>query len=194
MMTSVDEVPDVLMTQIRSRFEGEPTVQRLRVRQQVLQREGKFKEAMEQAKEIEALFQGVVYEYLKIAEEQAESVNFGRVGMSPDEKEHCYALVMGMFMACDLIERAVMDVDDVIKRHDKDLVFEEFNDLRQLASLAKAKLKFFQREGDYMQDLIWADKCDDMYEVLMSKAASIYRKHKQGKDWGENVRRLRERK
>ena len=47
---------------------------------------------------------------------------------------------------------------------------------KKLKDLAKAKLEYLKKNGDYMQDVVWADKCDNMYELITNKAKSMVRK------------------
>jgi hypothetical protein len=54
---------------------------------------------------------------------------------------------------------------------------------------AKNKLQFFKDNSAYMQDLIWADNCDNLYEMAKSKAGAIMRKRKDNPKWGENMKK-----
>ena len=93
---------------------------------------------------------------------------------------------MVLFMCSDIIESATLDLNDVLHRTHPDTNITTFTDLQQTLDLAKQKLKYLQDTGDYMDDLVWADKCDNMYELMQSKARSIIRKRKDSKDWGKN--------
>lgn len=101
---------------------------------------------------------------------------------------------MVLFMCCDIIESASNDMNDILKRTHKDVSITTFEDLRQTLSLAQEKLKYLQNTGDYMKDLVWAEKCDNMYELMKSKAASIIRKRRESKNWGKNMKKLYENK
>ena len=107
--------------------------------------------------------------------------------MPIEDRESILALGIVMFMACDIIESAIIDTNDMLHKHDKELSFEMFNDIQQLSKMAKEKLKFLQNNSGYMKDLVWADKCDNMYQMMLSKAKSIMRKRK-SKDWGKNMK------
>ena len=58
--------------------------------------------------------------------------------------------------------------------------------MREVFALAKEKLKFLKENSGYMNDLFWADKCDDMYDMIMNKSASIIRKRTKDSSWGKN--------
>jgi hypothetical protein len=90
-----------------------------------------------------------------------------------------------------MIESAVMDMDDILHKYDKDLNMEMFNDMRQVMDMCKSKLQYLQENSGYMSDLVWGDRCDDMYSMLKSKAGSIMNKRKTDKNYGSNSDKLK---
>lgn len=186
-MIDVKDIPADLMNRIREQFDVDPQIVRLRIRQHDLSLQGKFHEAMQVGKTINELFDRVVYQYLKEAEEQVEKIDINNMQMPIEDRESILAFGIVMFMACDIIESAILDTNDTLHKHDKELSFEMFNDIQQLSKMAKEKLKFLQNNSGYMNDLVWADKCDNIYQMMLSKAKSIMRKRK-GKDWGKNMK------
>ena len=80
---------------------------------------------------IEALFSKVVYEYLKEANDEAERIDIGTLNISKEDKAEINTLIVTLFMACDIIESATMDFNDVLKRVDDTLVMEQFDDIRE---------------------------------------------------------------
>ena len=164
-------MPDDLLGMIRNRFESDPSVVKLRLHQNDLQARGKYMEAL-------AIFNDVVFRYMKETEKSISKVDVGKMDIPAEDKERVQTLGVVMFMACDIIDFAVMDVDDILHKYDKELCFEMFNDIREISTLAKEKLKFFQKNSGYMKELVWADKCDDMYSMIQSKARSIVKRNK----------------
>ena len=171
-------MPDDLLGMIRNRFEADPSVVKLRLHQKDLQARGKYMEALDIAKQIESIFNDVVFRYMKETEKSISKVDVGKMDIPAEDKERVQTLGVVMFMACDIIDFAVMDVDDILHKYDKELCFEMFNDIREISSLAKEKLKFFQENSGYMKELAWADKCDDIYAMIQNKARSIVKKQK----------------
>ena len=96
------------------------------------------------------------------------------------------SLLLVCFMCADIIETSVMDMDDILHRYDKSMYIEMFNDIRDVMSLSKDKLRYLQENTGYMRDLVWADKCDNMYGLMKSKARSIMRKRKEDPNYGKN--------
>lgn len=185
MMQSCD-ISDALLSKIRERFDTDPKVRQLYVKQDLAKRSGHFREALEIGKAIDELYSRVVYNYVKEAEDMADEVGIDDMKVSEDVKERILSLSLVVFMAADIIESAVMDINSVIRKYDEDLKFVMFDDIREISSMAKEKLKYLRAKSTYMDDLFWADKCDNMYEMMQSKARSIVRKRKDNPDWGKN--------
>ena len=185
----VSDVPSEMMEQMRRQFDMDSRIIEMRTHQQVLVRQGNLQAALQIGQTIEALFSKVVYEYLKEANEEAERIDIGTLNISKEDKAEINTLIVTLFMACDIIESATMDFNDVLKRVDDTLVMEQFDDIRNLSKSAKEKLRFLSKNSKLMKDLAWAYKCDDMYDMMKNKAKSILRK-RASKDWGKNMEKF----
>ena len=186
MMNSVSDIPQELMSKIRESFEAEPKVRELRVQQQMLMRTGKYADALALAQQVDLLFNRVVYEYLENAENEVEKIDIATMEMPIKDKEELMKRLLVCFMCADIIESSVIDMDDILHRYDKNTYMEMFNDIRQVMSMAKEKLRYMQQNSGYMKDLVWGEKCDNMYEMMLSKAGSIMRKMKDDPNYGKN--------
>lgn len=89
-----------------------------------------------------------------------------------------------------MIESAVIDMDDILHKYDKNLHMEMFNDIRQVMNMSKEKLKYLQENSGYMKDLVWGEKCDNMYEMIQNKASAIMRKRKTDPNYGKNTEKF----
>lgn len=183
------DIPSEMMSQIRRQFDMDPQIVEMRTHQQVLMQRGNLQAALQVGQAIEGLFSKVVYEYLKEANEEAERIDIGTLNISKEDKAEINTLIVTLFMACDIIESATMDFNDVLKRVDDTLVMEQFDDIRNMSKSAKEKLRFLSKSSKLMKDLEWAYKCDDMYEMMKNKAKSILRK-RASKDWGKNMEKF----
>ena len=119
----VSDVPSEMMEQMRRQFDMDSRIIEMRTHQQVLVRQI--------GQTIEALFSKVVYEYLKEANDEAERIDIGTLNISKEDKAEINTLIVTLFMACDIIESATMDFNDVLKRVDDTLVMEQFDDIRK---------------------------------------------------------------
>ena len=193
-MNSVNDIPQELMSKIRQSFEAEPKIRELRVQQQMLMRTGKYDAALALAKQIDVLFNRVVYEYLENAENEVEKIDIATMEMPIKDKEELMKRLLVCFMCADIIESSVIDMDDILHRYDKNTYMEMFNDIRQVMSMAKEKLSYLQQNSGYLKDLVWGERCDDMYDMILSKAGAIMRKMKSDPNWGKNTEKFDEKK
>ena len=178
MVMKVSDLPKEVLASIREAFEANPTVHELRVRQQTCVMQGRLAEARALAMELDLWYDKCVRKYMDETKSELERIELKDVGLSDIDMEGVMRLVLVCFMCADIIETSVLDMNDILHRYDKGLNIELFNDMRQLMGMSKAKLKYLQENGDYMKGLVWADKCDDMYEMMKSKAKAIMKKAK----------------
>lgn len=186
MMNNVNDIPQELMSKIRQSFESEPKIRELRVQQQMLMRTGRYDAALALAKQVDVLFNRVVYEYLENARNEVEQVEVATLDIPLKDKEELMKRLLVCFMCADIIESSVIDMDDILHRYDKNTYMEMFNDMRQVMSMAKEKLSYLQQNSGYLKDLVWGEKCDNMYDMMLSKAGAIMRKMKDDPNWGKN--------
>jgi hypothetical protein len=187
---NLNEIPKELMEKIRLGFDTNKDVMLLRTAQQKAQMEGNFRKALDVAQQIDGLWTICLDRYLRKMESEGSQFDLKMSNIPDSDKDEMVRLVMVLFMCCDIIESATIDLNDVLRKTHKDASITMFDDLKQTLSLAKEKLKYLQTNGDYMEDLVWADKCDNMYELMKSKAASIIRKRRESKNWGENTKKF----
>ena len=194
MMNSVSDIPQELMSKIRQSFEAEPKVHELRVQQQMLMRTGKYDAALALAQQVDVLFNRVVFEYLENAENEVEKVDIATMEMPIGDKEDLMRHLLVCFMCADIIKSSVQDMDTILHRYDKNMYMEMFNDIRQVMEMSEQKLSYLQKNSGYLKDLVWGERCDDMYDMILSKAGAIMRKMKSDPNWGKNTEKFDEKK
>ena len=194
MMNSVNDIPQELMSKLRQSFDADVKVRELRVRQQMLLRSGNYREALEVAQGIDLLFNRVVHEYLEDAKDEVEQVEVASLDMPLEDKEDLMRHLLVCFMCADIIKSSVLDMDSILHRYDKNMYMEMFNDIRQVMEMSEQKLSYLQKNSGYLKDLVWGEKCDNMYDMMLSKAGSIMRKRKNEEEWGKNTEKFNEKK
>ena len=183
----VKDLPKELLDKLRSTFDADPKVREMRVHQQMLMRGGRYKDALEIAQGIELLFSLVVHEYIEDAKEEVEQVDIASVNMPIEDKENLMKHLLACFMCADIIKSAIQDMDSILHKYDKNMYMEMFNDIRQVMDMSEEKLHYLQENSGYLKDLVWGEKCDDMYEMVLSKAGAIMRKRKNDPNYGKNT-------
>lgn len=187
---NVNDIPKELYSKIQYSFESNRDVRLLRTAQQNAQRAGDFKRALKIAQDIDNLWTICLDNYMKKAEEEVGTFDTQSSDLPQEDKDRMMEKLLVLFMCCDIIESSTLDLNDTLHRTKPDMNITTFSDLQQSLDLAKQKLKYLQDTGDYMNDLVWADSCDNMYDMMCSKAKSIIRKRKESSNWGENKRKL----
>lgn len=186
----VNNLPDSLLRKIREQFESTPKVRQMRVSQQMFMRTGKYDVALSLAKDLEELFNSCVYEYIKENGEQVKQVDVASLDMPAADKEDLMKHLLACFMCADIIKSAIQDMDSILHRYDKNMYMEMFNDIRQVMDMSEEKLHYLQENSGYLKDLVWGEKCDNMYEMMLSKAGAIMRKRKDDPDYGKNTEKF----
>lgn len=181
-----DNLPKELLEQIEMTFNTDPMVVSMKKKREDFMKRGLFREAMQISQNLEKAFDRTIYQYNKLTKEEIEKVPISKLKIPLEDKEKISSLAIAMFMACDLVESATIDANDILKKYDKDLSFEMFSEFRQLAKLAKVKLKFLKEQTNLMQDFSWGDNCDELYEIAKEKATSLLKNMKNKEDLWEN--------
>ena len=189
-MLKVNNIPSELINKSRLRFEANKDVRILRTAQQDAERRGDYGKALRIAQDLESLWTICLDNYIKKAEQEVHVIDTGTAELPLKDKDEMMEKMMVLFICCDIIESATIDLNDILHRTKPDVSITAFADLQQTLDLAKAKLKYLQETGDYMQDLVWADSCDNMYGMMLSKAKAIVRKRKESKNWGDNMKKF----
>ena len=92
-------------------------------------------------------------------------------------------------MACDIIETAHFNANEILKSHNKNASLDNYDDLKTMIGIVESHLKFLQTETGYMDDLAWGEGCDKQYEMIRNKARSIMKKKDDINRWGQNLKK-----
>jgi hypothetical protein len=184
------DIPADMMAQIRKRFEEMPYIRNLRTQQYLMQQRREIDAALTLGKMIEVMFGQVVQAYIEEVEKECEEIEFVDLKIPEKDKEEISILNVTMFMAIDIIESCLNDINDALHRTDKTLNYEMHDDFKELAAKVQEKLKYFSKNSKYLNDNEWGNKCDDMYQMMKNKAKAIIRKRKSDQ-WGKNFEKLK---
>ena len=70
-------------------------------------------------------------------------------------------------------------MNDAIKKFNKQYSIELFDDLKAMVVKAKEKMAFLQKNSGYLDNMIWGENCDNMYDMAKNKAKAIIRKNRE---------------
>lgn len=174
--TNIKDIPQAELDRIRDIFEGAPQIRQLRIRQNLLQRQGDFRAAMNIGRHIEDLYAHTVSELLKEVDRQSENVDIASVNIPKETAGVLNELIVTLQMTIDILDTCVMDFNDTLHKADSALSLESFNDILDYGKKLKAKMQYFQKNSRLFNGLPFADRSDNMYHLLRNKARSLINK------------------
>ena len=187
---NVNDLPQGLLSKIREQFYATPKVRQMEVTRQMYIRNGNLTAALAMAHDIESLYNKCVFEYMEENRQKVEQVELASADIPVEDKEELMRRMLVCFMCADMIESSVIKMNDILHKYDKDMCIEMFDDIRSMMKMSEEKLKYLQENSGYMKDLVWADNCDNMYEMMLNKAGAIMRKRKNDENWGKGKRKV----
>ena len=187
---NVNDLPQGLLSRIREQFYATPKVRQMEVTRQMYIRNGNLTAALAMAQDIESLYNKCVFEYMEENRQKVEQVELASADIPVEDKEELMRRMLVCFMCADMIESSVIKMNDILHKYDKDMCIEMFDDIRSMMKMSEEKLKYLQENSGYMKDLVWADNCDNMYEMMLNKAGAIMRKRKNDENWGKGKRKV----
>lgn len=169
---------DKLKELIDKAYKNNTKVRELTIKQDTLQKQGRWMQAMEVAKELEALYNRVMAEALAEAKKYAEEIDIGDINFSEKDRLDFRLMVMRLLACCDIINSTVMDIQSLLKRYDKYLSYDNFSDIVTLHKYTRSKLAAFSKASQYLNTVEWGDACDNMEQLMANKVKKIYNKFK----------------
>ncbi len=180
-MIQPHELPDYIKGMMRAKFDADPRVRELNVRAHRLQQTGNYMGAMQVRKQIEQLFDKVIVSYCAEAESQVKEVDMDTMKIPAEDKAKINMLMVAMYMAVDIMDSCLMDINDTLHKTDKTLNYDKILELKETAHLCREQLKVFGSQADYLQYAQWGDVTDNMYEMIQNKAKAIINKIEKAK-------------
>ena len=180
---NINDIPDKLKSVIRERFESDPRIRLERVKAQELCNRGNLAEALMINKKMEDLFCQVALSYMEEAEKDTERIELNLANLPPEDV-HCVLVnIMTVFIVADIMDQAVFSANQCLRKNDKELSLEMFDELNQTAKLAQNKMAYLCKTTNYLENGDWDSIVDNLYKMVFNKAKSIMRnaeKHSKG--------------
>lgn len=160
----------------RDRFEQMPQIRALTAKAQRLIHDGAFEEAKQVLATKARVFDKTVAYLTAHAERQVTEVKSDAAGLPSDDLQKINFLFVTLYMAIDIMDSCLMDINDTIHKTDKSLTFEKVDGLHELAQACKQHIEQFRTEQDLYREAYWGDITDNAYKMLYNKAKAIIRK------------------
>lgn len=157
-------------------FWKNPEVIKIMHRIEQYQQTHKYVQCMQEKQKLDQIRRKSFENFIRDYEVKVRTIDLKDIEMPNVEKATINELYITIYMACDIIESGVLDINDALHRVDKNLEIVQFDELKELAKEVKKKLNYLQRTENYMNMNTWGDKCDNMYQMMRNKAKAIIKK------------------
>lgn len=159
----------------------DPAIMAMEQKAARLQQRGKYIEALQVRQKITECKQRAFALFVAKLNAYVERVDI--FGLLDDtQRRELNVLLIAFFMACEIIDSAVVDIKSKVKGVDPTLEFFMFDDIKQVITQARDKIQLLNRLGDFSKNVVWDDTLDNMYGMMKNKARSILRKREAAGD------------
>ena len=110
---------------------------------------------------------------LREAKSRDKVLNLFDLGYPPEDVEKIIMYRMCLDILADCIETFVLDIDDILKRKDNNLAFEDFLPISKLLKESRNKLAWESENTEYRKYTPWGDRCDELVERVKETATQI---------------------
>lgn len=170
-----NDVPEKIKSVMRERFESDPYVRLERVKAQSLCNKGNFAEALLINKKMEELFCQVVLKYMQEAERNVKPINLKLANLPAEDIRYILTNIMTVYVVADIMDMAIYNANERLKKNDKELSLDLFNELNQTAKLAQDNMAYLCNTTNYIEHGGWDNVVDNLYKMMFNKAKSIMR-------------------
>lgn len=173
---TVDDLPPDVVEQMREAIRKEPQMQSLQQKKLQALKAYNYVEVSRLAKLLKDVENRVINDYLANYKGQSERMDSLLTDMSEEDRESMNVYTNAIIFLCDMIETLASDSDQILKKYHPDYYLEMFDKITQLGQEAKNHVKFMSDNTDMVYQVTFADKADDISELLMNKVKAFIRR------------------
>lgn len=162
----------------QEKFNTSPNVRDMKQKIQNLQRAFQYVQAMALQKKLNEIEYNVAKELIEEQKNKVEHVQLSSLTITDKERQEIIDLRICLDILSDCMESFAMDINDILKRHDDTLEYEDYKPTIELLREARRHLDWASDNMDYRKYVPWGDECDKLIKSVRNKAAKIKRETK----------------
>lgn len=143
--------------------------------------EGRYFESYKLRKELHDLFIKCEQAYVDKCNNAEKEIKLIETNIPPQDMREITKRILSLFMCCDIIDALILDINEILHKHDKGFRFNQFDEFQELVKSSRDKLEFLHQNTEYRDSDVWGNVNDDMYRMMVNKANGILNKYKEGK-------------
>lgn len=152
-----------------------------------LQKSFRYVQAMELQRKLNTIEYNTAKDLIEEGKKKVEKVNLLSIGLSDKDRDAIVDMRMCLDMLADAMETFAMDIDDILRKYDNTLSFEEFVPTVQLLREARKKLDWCSKNTDWRKYEPWGNECDKLINYVKNKARVIKRETNKVRYNADNV-------
>lgn len=173
---SANDLPINVVDEIKQSIRKDKSIQKLQNKKSQALITHNYVEATKISNQIKDIETRVINQYLSDYEGQTERMDNLMKCMSKEDRENMNIYTNSIIFLCDIIDTLSLESDQLLKKYHPDYNLEMFNKISQIGKEAKQHIKFMSENTDMVYQVSFADRADDISELLMNKVKSFIRR------------------
>ncbi len=161
--------------QFYDQYSRDPAIVNMERDKVMLIHQNRYMDAMALSEKIQQKMENEFQAWRRRMIYECNHIDIANSGLEEDIVKRINLLYITVFMACDIIEFSVLDMNDILKSAGSGIKVKIFDDIISLSDLAKKKLEYFEKNSEMPALPKWGDRCDDMYRLMKNKAGKVIR-------------------
>ena len=176
-----DILPDFVRDEFNKEFEKHPTCQKIQEAISVANRTRQYVSELKLRQKLDEIKEEAIRNLLESETKEVRLLKSTDLGLTDKEVDEVNELQIALYMLCDVMDSIIIDMNSLLKKKDKDVSFEMFDDIKKLGKRVKERINYVERELDLIEDGELYDNSDNLYQMLLNKSKKTYRTYKDRK-------------
>lgn len=156
-----------------NKFLSDSKVRELQTKAFNLQSAGMLVQALRQRQIIDEVELRTIETLRQEESNKAHQISLLHAGLTKTEQNKVTELIITAYMLIDMIESCDMDINSILKKHDKEMSFDGFAEIKKLGKQAKQSIDWIGKNTNLYKNIEWGDYCDNLLKMTQNKARKL---------------------
>ena len=176
-----DRLPRFVRDEFNREFENHLECQKIQEAIEVANRANQYVTVLQLRQKLDKIKEGTIRDLLESENSEVKILKSTDLGLTQKEIDEVNELQIALYMLCDVMDSIILDMNSLLKKKDKDVSFEMFDDIKELGKRVKERINYVEREMDLIEDGELYDNSDNLYQMLLTKSRKTYNIYKERK-------------
>lgn len=156
-----------------NKFISDSKVRELQNKAFNLQSAGMLVQALRQRQMIDEVELRTIETLRQEESNKAHQISLLHAGLTKTEQNKVTELIITAYMLIDMIESCDMDINSILKKHDKEMSFDGFDEIKKLGKQAQQSIDWICKNTKLYKNIEWGDYCDNLLKMTQNKASKL---------------------